>query len=135
MNLIENSQSDLKRNRDFGLLMALVFSILGGALLWKGSANCLYLFALASVFLLAAIYVPLGLSPLEKAWMKFAEKLSVVMTYFLVTLSFFVAIVPMSILLRLLGKDLLGLALEPEKGSYWEPVEVDGPGTRPYTPY
>ena len=37
--------------------------------------------------------------------------------------------------LRLLGKDLLGLRLDPDRASYWDPVEEDGPATRPDKPY
>ncbi len=132
--LTESEQVE-KRCREFGQLMGLVFILAGGYLLWDADPSSLYFFSISFVFLIAAIWMPLALGPLERAWMAFAEKLSVVMTYVIVTLTFFLAITPMGFLLKLLRKDLLGLALEPEKSSYWVPVPEDGPGTRPFSPF
>jgi hypothetical protein len=42
---------------------------------------------------------------------------------------------PFGLLLRLMGKDLLDLRVDPDRESYWIPAEPDGPATRPYKPY
>lgn len=131
----EGLEEQEKRCREFGQLMGLVFILAGGYFLWHFNPSSLYFFGISLVFLLGAIFMPLSLGPLERAWMAFAEKLSVVMTYVIVTLTFIVAITPMGLLLKVLRKDLLGLALEPEKRSYWEPVPDDSPGTRPFSPF
>ena len=135
MSSTKDEAARLKQVRDFGLLMTLVFTLITGALLWKGRSTSVYPLSVAGVFLLFSIFAPMALSPLERAWMAFAEKLSVVMTFLIVSIIFVFAVTPMGLFLKLLRKDLLSLRIEPERDSYWEPVEVDGPGTRYYTPY
>lgn len=137
MALIKKDDKEARRKvlRDFGLVMTLALSVIGGILLWGGSPSCLYLFTPASFFLICAIFAPDVLEPLERVWMKFADKLNVVVTAILMTLTFYLMITPIGLIMRLLGKDLLSLKLDPEKDSYWVPVEEDAPGTRPFLPY
>lgn len=124
-----------KKLKEFGLVMTLALSVLGGVFVWKESVICLYLFTPAAIFLLLAVFAPDVLDPVERGWMKFAEKLSVVTTYIVVAITFYLVVTPTALLMRLLRKDLLSLKFEPEKESYWVPVEEDAPGTRPYLPY
>jgi hypothetical protein len=67
--------------------------------------------------------------------MKIARALGVVMTTIILTLTFFLVMTPMGLLLRLMGKDLLGMRGDPAIASYWTPVEEDGPCSRPDKPY
>ena len=67
--------------------------------------------------------------------MAFARVLGVVMTTVILTLTYFLAITPMGLLVRALGKDLLGMRGDPTVESYWVPVEPDGPASRPDKPY
>ena len=135
INRPETIEERRKKVREFGLLMALVFGVLGAMLLWKSRPATPYVLAVTAFFGLSAILAPAILDPLERVWMKFAEKLSVVMTYVIVTLTFYLAITPIAVLLRLLGKDSLGKHFDRSKDTYWIPVEENGPGTRPYAPY
>ena len=121
--------------RKFGLIMAVPLSLIGGLMLWRGRAAGPYMLALAAFFLITGLVVPGALEPVERIWMEFARRLSVVMTYVILTLTFYLVITPVGLLLRLLGKDLLGRQFDPKMHSYWTPVEPDGPCSRADKPY
>ncbi len=115
--------------------MLAAFGVLGGVLLWRERAAAPYLLAVAALFGLAGLFVPAALRPVEKAWMKLALVLSAVMTRVILTVAFVLAITPVGLVLRLMGKDLLALRRDSTLPSYWTPVEPDGPATRPEKPY
>ena len=58
-----------------------------------------------------------------------------VVTYVVLTLAFYAIMTPMGLLMRLLDKDLLATRFPSDEPSYWVPVEIDGPATRPDKPY
>ena len=127
-------QTDAKL-REFGVVMALAFSILSALLFYRGKPFAPHLALVSSAFLFFGLYFPRLLAPLEKAWMAFSEKLSIVMTFLILLLTFFLVITPMAIFLRLLRKDLLQIRLQPVGDSYWNNVEKNGPQTRSFVPY
>lgn len=128
-------QKTVQELRRFGVTMSVPFSIIGGVLLWKGSAAAPWLFGVAGAFLAAGLLVPRALGPVERGWMAFAHRLSIVTTFVLLTVTFYMVITPFGIVCRLFGRDRLHLRPDPNQVSYWIPVEVDGPGTRYHTPY
>lgn len=125
----------LRELRNFGLVMAGAFALLGAVAAWRGRPAAPYLFALVVVFLLPALAWPRILAPIERGWMKLAEAIGSVMTVVILTLAFIVVFTPMGLILRLLGKDLLGVKPDRKLQTYWTPVEVDGPATRPDKPF
>ena len=124
-----------KELRKFGFVMTVPLALIGGFLLWKGRGTALYVLAIASFFLLSGLFVPQILRPIEKVWMKLAMAIGAVMNRVILTLTYFLAITPLGLFLRLTGKDLLQIKFDESKESYWVPVEPDGPGTRPDKPY
>ncbi len=121
--------------RKFGVVMAAPLTILGGLALWRGRPWGPWALGLAGLFLLLALLLPRALAPIEKGWMAFAKVLGVVMTYVILTLTYYLVITPVGLALRALGKDLLGLKPAPDGGSFWAPVDPDGPCGRPFRPY
>lgn len=85
--------------------------------------------AVAGVFLVLALVVPKVLHPLNVLWMRFGAVLQMVISPIILGLMFFVAITPMALVLRLLGKDLLRLKLDKSAKSYW--LVRDPPGPAP----
>ena len=120
--------------RKFGLTMAGAFAVLGGILIWRTSPVGPYLLGLAAFFLVTGLVTPRLLGPIEKLWMAMAERLSVVMTFILLTLTYYLLITPFAIVIRLSGKDLLKIRTK-NQDSYWRKVEPDGPASRPDKPY
>ena len=123
---------DLRR---FGLVMSGAFAVIGGLAAWRGRPAAPALFALAIAFLVLALAWPRLLAPIERGWMKLAEAIGSVMTVVILTLAFILVFTPMGLVLRLLGKDLLGLKPDRKLQTYWTPVEADGPATRPDKPF
>lgn len=124
-----------KELRKFGMVMAVPLALIGAYFWWKGRVAYPYVLGAAAFFLLSGLLVPQILRPIEKGWMKFAEVMSAIMTRVILTLAFFLVITPFGLLMRLMGKDLLDMRLEPDRETYWVPTEPDGPGTRPDKPY
>ena len=121
--------------RKFGITIGIAFAILGALFLWRGKAAWIYLEASAALFLICGLIFPKILQPIEFIWMKFAYYLGIVVTHVLVTLTFFLIITPLGLLLRLLGKDLLQMKFDKKISSYWIPSDPKGPASRPDRPY
>ena len=124
--------------KDFGEVMTIAMLVFASISIWKhrdlGAAALALLFA-ALVFFLLGVFSPERLRRFEKLWMKFGDKLGTVMTYVVMLITFLVIVTPIGLLMRLLGRDLLALKLDPQRTTYWEPVDPQGPGSRPFLPY
>ena len=106
-------------NKSFGLLFFVVFLILG---LWplKNGENLNFYFITASVvFLLLGLINSKLLSPLNKSWIKLGEILGIIIAPIVMALVYFAILTPVSIIVRVFGKDLLGLKFLKEKDTYW----------------
>ena len=106
-------------NKSFGLLFFVVFLIIG---LWplKNGESLNYYFIIASVvFLILGLLNSKLLSPLNKSWIKLGEILGIIIAPIVMALVYFVILTPISIIVRVFGKDLLGLKSFKEKDTYW----------------
>ncbi len=107
------------QNRSFGLLFFIVFLALA---LWpltkKGEIN-IYLISIALIFLVLGLLNSKILSPLNKAWIKLGEVLGMIIAPIIMALVYFVVLTPISLIVRILGKDLLKIKFNKKLGSYW----------------
>jgi len=106
-------------NKSFGLLFFVVFLIIG---LWplKNGENLNFYFITASViFLLLGITNSKILTPLNKSWIKLGEILGIVIAPIVMALVYFAILTPVSLIVRVFGKDLLNLKFLKEKDTYW----------------
>ena len=71
------------------------------------------------IFLLLGLINSKLLSPLNKIWIKFGEILGIFISPVIMALVYFVILTPVSFVVRIFGKDLLGLKFLKEKESYW----------------
>ena len=102
-------------NRSFGLLFFIVFLILG---LWplKNSGNLnYYLIGISGIFLLLGIANSKLLSPLNKTWVKFGEILGLLIAPIVMATVYFIFLTPISLIVRIFGKDLLGVKFNKKK--------------------
>lgn len=115
---LQQSPRDLKQ---FGLTMAIVLAILATLLFFFGdhAERSLWLSILSLLFLLVALLFPRSLKPLHTVWMGLAFFLGWFVSRILLTVLYFFILTPIGLLLRLFGKDLLDLKLDPHKDSYW----------------
>ena len=107
------------QNRSFGLLFSIVFLALA---LWsltkKGEIN-LYLISIALIFLILGLLNYKILSPLNKWWIKFGEILGRIIAPIVMSIVYFLILTPISLLVRLFGKDLIGMKFSNDIKSYW----------------
>ena len=107
------------QNRSFGLLFSIVFFILA---LWplinKGELN-IFLISIALIFLTLGILNSKLLSPLNKIWIKFGEILGKIIAPIVMAIVYFLILTPISLFVRLFGKDLIGKNFNASKKTYW----------------
>ena len=130
-----HKQSEQTRLRKFALVMSVALGLLGAFLWWRARPAWPYVAGAGGVFLLLGLVAPKLLAPIERAWMALANVLQAIVTRILVTLTFFLAITPIGLTMRLLGKDPLDKAPDPEATTYWVVVDPRGPGSRPNKPF
>jgi hypothetical protein len=113
-------------NRSFGLLLAAICLIITAIYFWHGHMS--YAWAgLALIFLAISLTVPRVLAPAKRLWLKLAELLSVVVSPIALGLMYVLAMIPVGLLIRISGKDLLSLKRDPSARSYWINRTVGGP--------
>ncbi len=107
------------QNRSFGLLFFIVFLVIA---LWpltnKGEIN-LYLISFSLIFLVLGLLNSKILSPLNKLWIKLGEILGRVIAPIVMAIIYFLILTPISLLVRLFGKDLIGMKYKNDVESYW----------------
>ena len=106
-------------NKSFGLLFFVVFLIIGLWPLKNGESLNFYFIIASVVFLILGLVNSKLLSPLNKSWIKLGEILGIIIAPIVMALVYFVILTPISIIVRVFGKDLLGLKFLKEKDTYW----------------
>ena len=106
-------------NRSFGILFFIVFLILSLWPLKNGNNLNLYFLITSGIFLILGAINSKLLTPLNKAWIKFGEILGLIIAPIVMSLVYFVILTPVSLIVRLFGKDLLGLKFIKENETYW----------------
>jgi hypothetical protein len=106
-------------NRSFGILFFVVFLILGLWPLIKGNLVNIYLVFLAAIFLILGLLNSKLLTPLNKGWIKFGEILGLFIAPIIMALVYFIILTPISLIVRVFGKDLLGLKFNKKIDTYW----------------
>jgi len=121
--------TEVKEFKKFGILFSLIFIVISLSLFFK-QKNFLPWVGISFLFFLSAIYSPVALKILYIPWMKLAFFLSWVNTGIILFLMFYLIFVPIGLLLKLLGKDLLDMKIDKNKVSYWKPKDKGslGPG-------
>jgi Saxitoxin biosynthesis operon protein SxtJ len=118
-------------NRAFGIVFAVVFTIVGLWPLMSGGSAYVWALIVSGLFLVLALACPSVLALPNRLWMKFGLLLHRVTNPILMGLVFFVTVTPIAILMRLRGKDPLHRKFDPDAASYW--IERRPPGPAPDT--
>ena len=106
-------------NKSFGLLFFVVFALLALWPLKNGSNINLYFILASAIFFILGLINSKLLSPLNKSWIKLGEILGMIIAPIVMALVYFVILTPVSLVVRIFGKDLLGLKFLKEKETYW----------------
>ena len=92
-----------------GSFLLFFFFLIAAVPALHGAAMRLWAFAVAAAFVAVAFLAPRVLQPLNLIWFKFGLLLHHVVNPVVMALMFYGAILPMAVLLRWVGKDLLRL--------------------------
>jgi hypothetical protein len=114
-------------DRAFGLVFAAVFGLLGVWPWLLAGQPRLWALVAAALFLAAAFLIPRALTPLNFIWKKIGLALHHVTNPIIMGLVYFVAIVPIGLIMRARGKDLLRLKFDRAASSYWILRDPPGP--------
>ena len=107
--------------RNFGLVVGGVFAALGGWWLYRGKFPSLapYVLGLGALLVLFGLAYPRALVIPNRLWMGLAAAMSFVMTRVILAIIFFLMVVPIGLLRKLMGGDPLGRRAAPTE-SYWK---------------
>ena len=108
----------MSSNKSFGILFFIVFLIIG---LWPLKNNQdpnLILIGISTIFLTLGVFNSKILTPFNKAWIKLGELLGRIIAPIIMGAIYFFILTPISLLVRLFGKDLLNLKKNKDK-TYW----------------
>ena len=108
-----------KNNKGFGLLFFAVFLIIGLWPIINGDSPRIIFFIIGLIFLILGLVNSKILTPLNKAWMKFGELLGKIIAPIVMAGVYFIVLTPISIIVRLFGKDLLKVKFSDKSKSYW----------------
>lgn len=124
-----NADAGPGSERTFGLVFAGLFVIIGCRPLLHGAAPYWWALVLAVAFAIAAFVAPGLLKPLNWLWHRFGLLLHKIMSPLLMGAIFFIAVTPVAVIMRLLGKDMLSLRRRRDLASYW--IVREAPGSEP----
>lgn len=106
-------------NRSFGLVMAAFFCLVGAWPILGGQSLRVWALIISGGFLLAGIFSPNALGPLNKLWIKLGLLLNQLVSPLALGIVFIASVVPVAILMRLFGKDPLHRKLDAKAVTYW----------------
>ena len=118
-------------DRSFGLVFAGLFTLVAAISAWRHGWMWPWALPLACAFAGLALFAPALLARLNRAWTWFGVLLSRIVNPIVLGLMFFATILPIGLLLRATGKDLLRLKRDPAARSYW--IDRTPPGPAPET--
>jgi hypothetical protein len=114
-------------NRKFGITFSLILLAFALWPMFHGAGPKLWLLVAGSVLVVVTWLKPGWLAPLNMAWFRLGLALNAVVNPIIMALLYFGAVVPLGLILRRNGKDLLQLERRPDAVTYWVPREPAGP--------
>ena len=110
--------------RRFGLTLGVAFLALTAVLAWRGRDTAAIVTGVVGGVLAASgLAIPTRLGPVERGWMALAHALSRITTPILMGIVYYVTVVPIGVVMRLLGRNPLVRAKAGE--GYWIATEPE----------
>jgi hypothetical protein len=123
----EGSSIEIKpgSNRNFGVVFAIVFAIVGVYPALFGNDIRVWSLAVSLVFVVVTVVKPSLLAKPNYWWFRFGMLLGAIIAPIVMGLVYLSTVVPTGLLLRLFGKDLLRVKPHEQDETYW--IERDTP--------
>ena len=116
---IKNIESGRSEWRKFGITVGIVLGLLGGLFFWRERDYYSYFLILSTVFLFLGLVLPVLLKPIHKIWMTLAIFIGWFMSRLILSVVFYLVLIPIGLSMRLLGKDLLNQKFDKSADTYW----------------
>ncbi len=117
----------ISSNRSFGIVFFVVFLLISIYPIINDQDIRVWSLIVSLIFLILGIINSNILTPLNKVWFKFGILLGSFVSPIVMGVVFFLVVTPISLLMKLFGKDVLNLKRNNSK-SYW--IEKTGPKSR-----
>ena len=114
-----NFEVEVGSEKNFGIVFAFVFLLVGLYPLVNNKEIYLWSLITALIFLLLAYVAPKVLSVPNKLWFKFGMALGAVVAPVVMALVYFTTVLPIGLIVRMMGKDMLRQKLDKNAKSYW----------------
>jgi len=124
---VKNSKIKIGSNKSFGIVFFIVFLIIAIWPLLNGYEIRYWSLIISIAFLILGILNSKILTPLNKIWFKIGILLGNVISPIVMSIIFFLVVTPTSLIMKLFGKDILGIKKNRSK-SYW--IEKSGPKSK-----
>ena len=105
--------------KSFGVVFSIVFLIVALYPLITSTGLRIWALVVSIILFLLAFLAPKILVLPNKLWFKFGLLVGSIVVPIVMTLIYFVTVVPTGLIMRLLGKDLLKQKLDKQAKSYW----------------
>ena len=120
LELKSNIEIDAGSNRGFGVVFAIIFLLIGLYPLLINEGDIRYWsISIAVVLLVAVLFYPAVLSKLSLLWFKFGIMLGSIIAPIIMFVVYFFTVVPIGLLMKIIGKDLLNQKINKTTKSYW----------------
>lgn len=122
-----NSNIDIEigSERSFGIVFGIVFILIGAYPLFSGNGFRWWAGAIGIGFLITGFFMPRLLRVLNVGWFKFGKLLGAIIAPVIITIVYVISVVPVGLIMRMIGKDLLQEKRLEGVDSYW--VDRDKP--------
>ena len=111
-------------NKSFGIVFSIFFLLISVYLLLNNNPIYYWSLFVSFIFLVLGLMNSKILSPLNLLWFKFGILLGKIVAPIIMGVIFFLVVTPISIILKIFGKDVLNLKFNNNK-TYW--IEKNGP--------
>lgn len=121
--------------RKFGLVAGAILLVFGMLPLIKGNPVRLYLVLPALIIGITALLKPLLLVPIYNRWMKVAHKIGTFNSFVLLSIVYYMLVVPFGVTARLFSKNFEKFKFKTGKETYWikrEPEDIKISLKRPF---
>lgn len=116
-------------DRAFGIILAVVCTLVGLFPLLGGETPRGWMLATAGAVLAVVLFKPGWLAPFNRMWFRFGQWLQRIVHPIIMGVVYFVVVTPTGLVMRALGKDSLRLRRDPNVETYW--IYRDPPGPDP----
>ncbi|WBU53904.1 SxtJ family membrane protein [Paracoccus sp. SCSIO 75233] len=115
----QNVDVKMGSERNFGFVFCSIMTIIALWPVMSGNGPRIWLLLMAALLLAVTLVAPHLLRPLNRLWFRFGLLLGAIVAPIVMALVYFLAFLPIGVLLRIMGKDLLSTRLDPDQTSYW----------------